>query len=234
MSWSSAAASSMPGAKATSSGHASRARRKPTTRKSSWPTASPTSKSAAPAPNPAARDASVPHALAAGLALLQPKKTSMAPVGGPDDSLSGSSRSTATTGGHRENPASVSTPSPKIKRLSRLLIEDAPANTTALELTVLLPLNLKDALAKDPVRIILESDSQPLDPQSSPIKPSLNGPSPSATPTTASSPPLESITGAANGINAIPTREASAPSSTPSAITRASGSAKSSASKSML
>jgi superfamily II DNA or RNA helicase len=42
-------------------------------------------------------------------------------------------------------------------RLPRFLIDDAPADVPRVELTVLLPLQLKEALAKDPVRVILEA-----------------------------------------------------------------------------
>ncbi|MEI9997717.1 MAG: hypothetical protein WDO13_00335 [Verrucomicrobiota bacterium] len=44
-----------------------------------------------------------------------------------------------------------------MRRLPRVSIEDAPPDTPHLELTVLLPLQLADALGKDPVRIILEA-----------------------------------------------------------------------------
>ena len=37
------------------------------------------------------------------------------------------------------------------------MIEEAPAGAAQLEITVLLPLQLKEGLAKDPVRIILEA-----------------------------------------------------------------------------
>jgi superfamily II DNA or RNA helicase len=70
------------------------------------------------------------HALAAGLAMLQPAKT-------PGPKSSGFAK-TPTTG-------------PK-----RWLIEEAPAEASRIEVTVLLPLQLAEGLAKDPVRIILE------------------------------------------------------------------------------
>jgi superfamily II DNA or RNA helicase len=87
------------------------------------------------------------HALAAGLAAL------------------GGSRRLADDGGSKagmEKPLGD-------KRLTRLLIDEAPAGSPHLELTVILPLQLKEALAKDPVRVILEArrdgeaQSQPFD-----------------------------------------------------------------------
>jgi SNF2-related domain/Bacterial SNF2 helicase associated/Helicase conserved C-terminal domain len=74
-----------------------------------------------------------PHALAAGLALLQPATPKVA-VAGP-----------------REGSAH------NVRRLPRVLLDDAPSETPRLELTILLPLLLNEALTKDPVRIILEA-----------------------------------------------------------------------------
>jgi superfamily II DNA or RNA helicase len=93
------------------------------------------------------------HALAAGLALL---RGSPRP---PGAELVGS----ANTKLDRERSAS---PAPGGRGLPRFALDDAPPGTPHLELTVLLPLQLADALAKDPVRVILEarrdSDAQPL------------------------------------------------------------------------
>jgi hypothetical protein len=105
-----------------------------------------------------------PHALAAGLALLQSGSRPTpgdGAVDGPDNSFSGSAK---PTGARRETSPPVATSlSPGGRRLPRFLVEEAPAEIPHLELTLLLPLNLKDALAKDPVRIIFEANSQPFD-----------------------------------------------------------------------
>jgi superfamily II DNA or RNA helicase len=85
------------------------------------------------------------HALAAGLALLQPAT-------GSRRTLAGGSATTE--------------PPPGVRRLPRFALDDAPPGTPRLEVTVLFPLLLADALARDPVRIILEArretDAQPL------------------------------------------------------------------------
>ncbi|HEY0257817.1 MAG TPA: hypothetical protein VGC39_10270, partial [Candidatus Methylacidiphilales bacterium] len=74
------------------------------------------------------------HALAAGLAILQP--TSAAPI----------------------KKAVVPASAPLVKSGSkRWLLEEAPAGIPRVEITVLLPMQLKESLAKDPVRIILEA-----------------------------------------------------------------------------
>ena len=87
------------------------------------------------------------HVLAAGLAILQPPPNRPAPAG---------SIPVASPG---KIPAG-----PKLKRW---LIEDAPPGTPSLEITVLLPLQLREALGKDPVRVILEgrrgNETQPFD-----------------------------------------------------------------------
>ena len=78
------------------------------------------------------------HVLAAGLALLQPPPTRSSPPVQP-----------VTTA--RPAPAAIG---PKFKRSST---EDALAGTPHLEITVLLPLQLSEALGKDPARVILEA-----------------------------------------------------------------------------
>jgi superfamily II DNA or RNA helicase len=96
------------------------------------------------------------HALAAGLALLQPPKAPVSHLGDPGNLLPGSRSASAATG-------SATTAK------KRYLLEEAPLGTPRLEFTVLLPLQLADALAKDPVRVILEArrdgdaQAQPLD-----------------------------------------------------------------------
>ncbi len=151
------------------------------------------------------------HALAAGLAVLQPPKGS------------------ASAGSRRPPGDGAALPSPSSggRRLPRVLIEDAPPGTPSLELTILLPLNLADALAKDPIRIILETNSQPLDT----VLAKING-------TIAVTEADDRVLTALEQLTAPPPASTpsrapkSEPSSTPSAITRKSGSAKSNASKS--
>jgi superfamily II DNA or RNA helicase len=75
------------------------------------------------------------HSLAAGLALLQPSSPAQAP---PVAVPVASSKS--------------ATPGPK-----RWLLEEAPPGTPAIEATVLLPLQLKDALGQSQLRVILEA-----------------------------------------------------------------------------
>ena len=77
------------------------------------------------------------HALAAGLALLLPASASRPEVKAAVKSL----------------PAA----SPREQGPRRWLMEEAPAGTPVLEITVLLPLQLPDALGRDPVRVILEA-----------------------------------------------------------------------------
>jgi len=77
-----------------------------------------------------------PHVLAAGLAMLQPAGSRRTPCDG------------AVSGGY---------PSHGVRRVPRWLPEEAPAGTAQIEITILLPLQLMEALAKDPVRIILEA-----------------------------------------------------------------------------
>jgi hypothetical protein len=80
------------------------------------------------------------HIMAAGLAFLQPAQPRPSPAARPAPAAA----STIT-------PASRS-PSPP-----RWLEEEAPPGAPLLEITILLPLQLKESLAKDPVRIILEA-----------------------------------------------------------------------------
>ena len=127
------------------------------------------------------------HALAAGLAALAPQKIAGA---GPRSGQSASTRPA-------QGPAPATLP---VRRLPRLLIEDAPADTVPLELTILLPLNLADALAKDPVRIILEAQSQPLDA----LLPTLAYPIAVSDADDRLLTALENLTGSAAGLNAIP------------------------------
>jgi hypothetical protein len=126
------------------------------------------------------------HALAAGLALLQPS------VGSHRPSVAAAADPAAV----KSSPA----PSPGVRRLLRFLVEDAPANTPLLELTVLLPLNLQESLAKDPVRIILEAQSQPLDTVLRNVSGGFSVSENDDRVLTA----LEQMTGTAAGINALP------------------------------
>jgi hypothetical protein len=150
------------------------------------------------------------HALAAGLALLQPAKSAIAASGSrrtpgdgqpsgsretPDSSLlSGSAKPT-----ERRREVSPSD-SPSNRRLPRFLLEEAPTGTPHLELTVLLPLNLKEAFARDVIRVILEINSQPFD---AAIRPFSLGIAVSETDDRVLT-ALENLTGSATGINAIP------------------------------
>ncbi len=117
------------------------------------------------------------HTLAAGLALL--KVAAAVPSGGPSSSA---------------------------RRLPRYLLEDAPAGTPLLEITVLLPLQLNEALAKDPIRIILEArrdgeaSSQPFDVAIRELNMGFAVSEDDDRVLAA----LERITGTAAGINAIP------------------------------
>jgi len=136
-----------------------------------------------------------PHILAAGLALLQPAKPPFAgsrrPLGdGPVVAAA------VPSGG----------PSPGGRRLPRHLLEDAPPGTPLIEITILLPLQLKEALAKDPVRIILEARrsnenvSLPWDA----ILPTLTSDFAVSEEDDRLLTSLEQITGTVSGINAIP------------------------------
>jgi len=84
------------------------------------------------------------HALAAGLALLS---------GSPRPPGAGLVES-ANTKRDRERSSSVA---PGGRGLPRFALDDAPPGTPRVELTVLLPLQLADALSKDPIRVILEA-----------------------------------------------------------------------------
>jgi superfamily II DNA or RNA helicase len=129
-----------------------------------------------------------PHVLAAGLAAMQPKS------GGPDNSLSGFAQNHSGRTG-REGP-----------KLIRYLLEDAPSNTPHLELTLLLPLQLKDALTKDPIRVILEAcrandpTPQPFDAVLPSVKAGFSVSEEDDRLLTA----LERFAGTATGLNAIP------------------------------
>jgi hypothetical protein len=89
------------------------------------------------------------HALAAGLALISGSPRP------PDAGKLGHERSAK--------------PAPGGRGLPRFTLDDAPEGTSCLEFTVLLPLQLAEALTKDPVRVILEArrdndaQAQPLD-----------------------------------------------------------------------
>jgi superfamily II DNA or RNA helicase len=140
-----------------------------------------------------------PHALAAGFALLHP----VVPAG-PRGGAVASSRDS-------NSPSSVSKVTgshlPK-----RFLVEDAPPHTPLLELTLLLPLQLKEALAKNPVRIILEARRE-ADPTSQPFETILRTVTAGFALSEADDrllTALEKLTGAAAGINAIPCPKISA------------------------
>ena len=137
------------------------------------------------------------HALAAGLALLRK------PQGAP---ASPSPAASAPRG---------DSPSPGGRRLPmgppRFLLEEAPAHTPRLELTILLPLQLQDALARDPVRIILEA-RRPEDAQPQPFDMILRATAGYAVTEEDDQAlaALERLTGTMAGINAIPRGKLSA------------------------
>ncbi|HEX4141145.1 MAG TPA: SNF2-related protein, partial [Candidatus Methylacidiphilales bacterium] len=137
------------------------------------------------------------HALAAGLALL-----------------SGSPR---PPGAGREKPASpdlvsanATSPAPgtHVSRcgLPRFALDAAPAGTPRVELTILLPLLLQEALGKDPVRVILEArrddDAQPQPFDA--ILPALRGGFAVSEEDERLFAALERVSGSIAGVNAIP------------------------------
>ena len=135
------------------------------------------------------------HALAAGLAWLQPSVGSRRPPG--DGSVVAAASDVPLPGGG---------PSPGGRRLPRFAPEEAPTGTPQIELAILLPLNLAEALAKDPVRIILEArrdhetQSQPFDTAIRGLDAGIAVGEEDERVLAA----LEKITGAAGGINAVP------------------------------
>ncbi len=82
------------------------------------------------------------HSLAAGLALLGSPRTSV--VAAATQKVAGAGPCVGAV-------------------LKRYPLEEAPSGTPHIELTILLPLNLAEALAKDSIRIILEAQQQPFD-----------------------------------------------------------------------
>ena len=136
------------------------------------------------------------HALAAGLAMMESSGEART-TRGPGDLAN--ARSQEATG-----KTSHAAPGPK-----RWLPEDAPAGTARIEVTVLLPLQLKEALAKDPVRIILEArrgdeaPSQPWQPFDAAMR-GLSGGFAASEEDDRMLGALASLTGSASGINAVP------------------------------
>jgi superfamily II DNA or RNA helicase len=122
------------------------------------------------------------HALAAGLAILQPR--SAAPTKSTMPALAPQ----------------------KETRPKRWLMEEAPPEIPRVEITVLLPLQLKESLGKDSLRIILEaqlgseSQSRPWDA----LATQLNGGFAVAAEDERLLATLEKITGGATGINTLP------------------------------
>jgi superfamily II DNA or RNA helicase len=98
-----------------------------------------------------------PHILAAGLAILQRGKSAASdvsrrtPGGGPPMGTSAATWE-GSHDGHRPPLQAEG-----VRRLLRWLVEEAPAGTPQVEVTVLLPLQLRESLGKDPVRVILEA-----------------------------------------------------------------------------
>ena len=134
-----------------------------------------------------------PHVLAAGLAVLLGKGRSE-----KVEVRSGTAAQAAseTEGGDRP---------PLQKTSKRWLVEDAPAGTQLVEITVLLPMQLKEALAKDPVRIILEAQregeaqAQPFDAAMAAVKSGFAVSEEDERVLAA----LETVAGGASGINAV-------------------------------
>jgi superfamily II DNA or RNA helicase len=129
------------------------------------------------------------HALAAGLALLQPAKSPAPRV----------ARTTRCPGDAAPAAAQEAAPE-STPKLIRFPFEEAPAGTPPVELTILLPLNLAEALARDPIRVILESNAQPLDPI---LRQHPGGIAVSEADDRILT-ALEQLTGTASGLNAIP------------------------------
>jgi len=131
------------------------------------------------------------HALAAGWAAMQPAHAGRRTPAGV--------------------PSSPSSP-PGGQRLPRFARDEAAPGTPFIEMTVLLPLQLADALAKDSVRIILEArresdaSSQPLDA----VLPMLRGGFAVSEEDDRMLAALERTTGTVAGINAIPQARISA------------------------
>jgi hypothetical protein len=139
------------------------------------------------------------HSLAAGLALLQPNAGSRRPPG-----EGGSLEGPAPAGPRTTGKSSLQNePSPGGRRLP---IEDASPGTPIIELTVLLPLQLNEALTKDPVRIILEArrgnepQPQPFDTATRDLKRAFAVSEEDERILGA----LESLAGTASGINPVP------------------------------
>jgi superfamily II DNA or RNA helicase len=133
-----------------------------------------------------------PHALAAGLALLQGSRPPVAAV--YDRRPSAIAASVVA--------AAVPSGGPSIKRWP---LEEASAGTPAIEITVLLPLQLKEALTKDPVRIILEARRND-DAQTQPFDTILRAVSAGYAVSDEDERllnALEKLTGGATGINAV-------------------------------
>jgi hypothetical protein len=133
------------------------------------------------------------HALAAGLALLSGSRRP------PGDGLVGSAN---TNSGRDQSPS----PAPGGRGLPRYALEEAPPGTPRLEFTILLPLQIDDALAKGPVRVILEAQrdgaaqAQPLDA----VLPAVRAGFAVSDEDEQMLAALERSTGAITGVNAIP------------------------------
>jgi len=131
-----------------------------------------------------------PHILAAGLAASQIVSSGRTPDDAPPMGTS----------------AATPVPPPGVRRLPRYPLEDAPAGIPAVEITVLLPLQLKESLGKDPVRIILEArrgtdeQAQPWDAMSGILKNGFAVAEEDDRLLTA----LENATGTVGGINSVP------------------------------
>ncbi len=128
------------------------------------------------------------HVLAAGLAFLQPQKSSEVAAAVPDGG-SGGSRPPLQKAG------------PK-----RWLWEEAPVGKPKIELMVLLPVQLRDSLSRDPVRFILEArrENETQTQYWDALAPALAGGYAVQDEDEQVLAALEEITGAVKGLNEIP------------------------------
>jgi len=159
------------------------------------------------------------HALAAGLAVIGSPSGSRRPPGdgsvvavagprdgprsgSPDNLLSGSPQAT----GGSQKILAPNTNSAQATDLKRFTTDDAPPGTPLLEITVLLPLQLPESLARDPVRVILEARrgaEAPTQPWDAVVRELKDGYAVSEEDERILA-ALEQLTGTVSGVNAVP------------------------------
>jgi len=141
-----------------------------------------------------------PHVLAAGLAVMGGSRSVVAAaVPGSGPSLGDRRLPTAP-------PLGTAAATTAGRRRQRFLLEEAPAGTPRVEITVLLPLQLREALGKDPVRIILEA-RRGEEAQALPFEVAMRGVEGGFAVDEYDDRllgALESVAGGASGINAVP------------------------------